>query len=519
MFGAISNQAQQKFPGQIFTGSEDMMRVLCLPVPSFSIRYLLQQEGWPLSRFVMLVGEEESCKTSLAAEIIRWHSLIPGGGGVYIPTEPKESLELIYSIIGYDHKHFRTHAYCKTTQEWNAAGTWWINTFRTYMDGRKRNAQQAAIKPHGRSAPVALVIDSIMANVAKSTAAKIEQDGAPSRHFAENALVLDDWFKYICPELRGYPITLLGINHLKPHEVKTGIITRTERNIGGGKTPKFLCSLQIQMDRKSSIAPGQGVNRVKQGDTGIRLAISVWKNSLAPHERIEVEMLWYTDYDDRDPAGHFRQKTYFDWHSASTETLIGLIRAGGKKAKRIWDILDVHPMDHRQVWSQKLGITAKRSVSYRDFGALLEAKLAVDGEFRNALYAECGIRRRYLFQPGMDFREQEKIAVALARQVDNGWKQQAQTIVGNADDVNELDKAIVGDADDDPDVAPEADDPTIVGDDRRQRTYSDETIVEDVDDGDVDMCEEPWDGEEALRIVPTQPPSENADDNGQETLI
>jgi hypothetical protein len=63
------------------------------------------------------------------------------------------------------------------------------------------------------------------------------------------------------------------------------------------------------MDRVPGIAPGKDVHRPKVGDEGIRLKLSIWKNSLAPQAKIQVEMLWYTDYQDRNPAGHFRQKT------------------------------------------------------------------------------------------------------------------------------------------------------------------------------------------------------------------
>jgi hypothetical protein len=80
------------------------------------------------------------------------------------------------------------------------------------------------------------------------------------------------------------------------------------------------------------------------------------------------------------------------------EILANLIRAGGKRARRIWDILAVHPAgDDRRVWSQKLGISDKDKVSYREFGQLLEERLSWDDGFRDALYAECGIRRRCLF--------------------------------------------------------------------------------------------------------------------------
>lgn len=184
----------------------------------------------------------------------------------------------------------------------------------------------------------------------ENTDEKVEEKGASDKHYADNAQLLDDWFKYICPRLRGYPITLLGINHMKPDQEKVGMFIKKTRNIGGGKTPKFLSSLQIQMDRISGTVPGNEINRLIAGERGIDLKFSIYKNSLAPHETIDVEMLCYIDYEDRDPAGHFRQKTIFDWHAATTEILDKLTAGESKHAKRIWDLLDVHTEgDERKV--------------------------------------------------------------------------------------------------------------------------------------------------------------------------
>jgi hypothetical protein len=91
--------------------------------------------------------------------------------------------------------------------------------------------------------------------------------------------------------------------------------------------------------------------------------------------------------------------------------------------------------DKRRVWSSVLGMSAHSKISYREFGQLLQEKLAQDEGFRNALSAECGIRRRYLFQPGLDFRQQEETAVALARQADNGWKQHTRAM--NLDEMSD----------------------------------------------------------------------------------
>ncbi len=95
-----------------------------------------------------------------------------------------------------------------------------------------------------------------------------------------------------------------------------------------------------------------------------------------------------------------------------------------------------------------MGVSAKSKVSYREFGQLPEEKLAQDEEFRNALYAECGIRRHYLFQPGQDFRQQEEATVALARQTDDDRKQHARSM--DLDEPLEPDAILESMADDQP---------------------------------------------------------------------
>jgi RecA/RadA recombinase len=411
LFQQVTEAARAKYPDhQIYSGGADAMRIVCLPVPAFAVRFLLQQEGWPMGRFAQLVGIHESCKSSLGYEILRWHGNVPGGGGILFPTEPKDAPELFRSIVGYDHPRMRWHDKCKTVQEWNAAVATWVKTFKKLMDGTK------AEPGPGRKAPIGLMVDSLMANLSDSEYATLSQDGASSRHYAEVANLLTDYIRYITQEIDDYPFTLIGVNHLKPSKEKVGMFFKDIRNIAGGGALKFFETVEIEMKRLSGIAPGKGVDRKSEDEKGIQLEISIFKNSLAPHEKIKVEMLWYTDYEDRDPAGHFRQKTFFDWYSSSVEILAELTKGEGKQAKRLRKVIELEVMtDSRRVVSPTLGITPKSKVSYREAGEILEKKLHDDAGFRDALYAETGIRRRYLFQPHEDYREQMKKAADLAR--------------------------------------------------------------------------------------------------------
>src|SRR3954467_15662370 len=75
---AITDDAKTHYPGQVFTGGEAAQRVMCLRVPALSVRYLLQQEGYPLERFTQIVGPRASGKSSLGYEIIYWHAVAMG---------------------------------------------------------------------------------------------------------------------------------------------------------------------------------------------------------------------------------------------------------------------------------------------------------------------------------------------------------------------------------------------------------------------------------------------------------
>ncbi len=421
VFESVTTAQQKEYPTGVFSGGAEAMQIVCLPVPSFAIRFLLQQEGWPLGRFVMVVGEQESCKSAFVYEVIRWHTLVANGGGVLINVEAKDSPELLRSIIGYETPRLRIQK-CRSLQEWNAALRMWVDGFKVAMDGYNGAGGKPRVAAQGRKAPVCFGIDSLMAALPDKLIEKIDKEGASTKHFADAAQLLNDYFKYINHEIDGYPFSLIGINHMKPRDVPipgTGIV-KTERNIAGGYALKFHETAEIQMTRLSNPAPGKEINRVADGEKGIELRLSVFKNSMAPHEKVDVDMLWHIDYEDRDPMGHFRQKTFFDWDAAAIELLADLSKGDGKVAKRLRAVIDLEvDRDTRKVWCSELGIKQKDKLRYREAGAVLEAKLRDDPGFRDALYAETGIRRRYLFQPGIDYLEQVEMAVQLATVADH----------------------------------------------------------------------------------------------------
>jgi len=414
LFSVITDVARQQFPGQaIYSGTGEAMRIVCLPVPAFSVRFLFQQEGLPLGRFFQIVGLQETCKSSLGYELMRWHGLVPGGGGVIFPTEPKDAPELFRSIVGYEHPRMKYHDQCKTTEEWNIASKFWVTTFKKLMDGTKKEPGP------GRKAPIAFMVDSLCANLTDSEYDKILADGHSGAHYAKNAALLKDWIMFIAQEIDNWPFSMIGINHQRNNKESCGKFERVVRHVTGGAALKFFETTEIEMQRLSGTAPGKEVHIAETEEKGIELLISIHKNSLAPHEKVKVKMLWYTDREDRDPAGHYRQKTYFDWYTASIDILLEILREKDQQAKHLREVLDLNwDPDTKKVYAPELGIPQKAKVRPRVAGGILEQKLYEDAAFRDALYAETGIRRRFLFRPELDYREQIMEAVKMASVAD-----------------------------------------------------------------------------------------------------
>lgn len=368
----------------VYSGGEEESRIICLPVPAFSLRFLLMQEGFPLSRQTMVVGQPESCKSSLCNEILRWHRLSKGGGVVF-ETEAKDSPELRRSIVGYDYKPIVI--YCQTQDDWNQGLNTTILKLQRKMDGIKSEPGP------GRLSPMCFIIDSLTGTMGADIFKEMTSKGIPSMHHATDQRKLADYERYMPKQISNWPFSIVGVHHLKPSTDQRGFPVN---RIGGGYAPRFHATTVIEMVRKKDI------DRVDE--KGRLLGIKTTKNSLAPHNEIEVEMLWYTDFDDIDPITEMpRPKIFFDWHGASIEILSELTNGKGKLAKSLNKIIDLETNDDRRtVSSSTLGIS--EPCSYREAGGILEEH----PDILRAIYPLVGIRTRHLFKIGIDFRTQQE---------------------------------------------------------------------------------------------------------------
>jgi hypothetical protein len=238
-------------------------------------------------------------------------------------------------------------------------------------------------------------------------AEKCEEEGSATLVQPHLANIISQFMKVMNHWFDSYPFSVVGINHLKLQKDQHG--HNSIRQIQGGYAPRFAESLEIELrrlDRK------QIDRRLGRREQGVRLGMSVAKNSTAAHaSEIAVEMLWY--YEEVTlPSGEKTdvQRTYFDWPSAAIELLIKP-PVDAASCKQISGIVDLHPsVKDRTVWSEVLGISEDKPLSYHQAGRILESRRDIVEQ----LYRPLGIRRRNMFQTGVAFKDQREQAAARA---------------------------------------------------------------------------------------------------------
>lgn len=382
MFAAMRDEAANDLGrDDISIGTEAEALLVGLPLPALCLRYLFQSTVFPLSRIIQVTGEEGSCKSAFQFEMMRWHHVY-GGGSVFIENELKDSPELRQSILQWNQQWLRRHEFVQTysLEEWMDALTTFTNVAR---------AQQDSADGPGHTIPIMFSVDSLMATAPQEQIEKIEKEGHSSRNFALAANLIASYMRTMPNRIKSYPFTICGTNHLKP---STDFMGRPTHTIPGGKSVKFMETYEIEMHR----APSGDIDKLDYG--GIRCRMVARKNSLGPsRKQIMAELLWW--YEEVD--GMIRQRTAWDWDTASVNLLLSFATAKGKKTlfNHLRDICHIVVKNKQEAKCPTLGINDY--VEYRVIGAELERR----PDLLSQMYSVLGIQQRRAFQPGIDYRD------------------------------------------------------------------------------------------------------------------
>lgn len=361
---------------KVYTGKESEARLVGIALPALSLRYFFQMNILPLSRVMQITGVQESCKSAFLYELYRWFRC-NGGKAYHIENESKDSDSLRACILNYDMRAVELLV-SQSMEEWQKE-----LSFLLHNKGVKHLLEVGGI---GRTAPIAFGVDSLMATATEENINKVEAQGFTDRAHPVEALKISSYLKVIPQKLVGWPFFLAVTNHLKPQKGATGAI---DYHTAGGYSVKFQETFEIRMSHVCDI---KGVEQ--QGRT---IKFVTAKNSLGPGRKvITADLKWYFDRDDG-----YRQKMYWDWHSASIALLDDF---KGSIREDLQAICDLHTSTAggKKVWSNALGIPKESPVPWSHAGAILETKPEIFTELHKIL----GVREYSVFKPGVSYSEQ-----------------------------------------------------------------------------------------------------------------
>jgi RecA/RadA recombinase len=198
----------------------------------------------------------------------------------------------------------------------------------------------------------------------------------------------------------GRPIIFAATNHLKMFTDRNGY---PQRNLPGGKSLKFMESLELELQRVGEIKTNT--------KTGLKIKIKAFKNCVGDSKRsIVVPFVW--EYDDSDPtlglSVNMRQQwTMWDWCTASINLLLAIKAKDKARWEKIEEIVDIRPKradsETSEVWSNVLGVASSEAVSRHILGCMLEER----PDLLERLYRVLDIRQGRFFRAGMNYQEMQ----------------------------------------------------------------------------------------------------------------
>lgn len=364
--------------------------VIGLPLQAISLRYLFSNDVFPYSRMTELVGVSESCKTAFLFEIYRWHifnttELVQydpkelHGGYVHNLVEPRDSPDLRESILQLGPYSPYPVIRSNSVEDWQKSCADWIK--------KAEERFEMGAMPY----PVALGLDSLTAVTTQDEMDKTWAQGYADPGFSQIAKSINMWVKVFFNKMAPWPVSFIGVNHLKEHRAHNGAV---DRKVPGGTALKFASTFMFRLARK-----GDDIDTLNE--SGRNIEIVTEKNSLSPanHEKLKVRMTWRFD-------DNGEQQTIWDWHDSSIELLTSF---DATRKKRISEIVNIENVDKSRRTADCAALGLKKT-SWHEIGkAIMDEPEIVQG-----LDRFFGIRHRHKFQMGVPYRDQ----VARAKEAD-----------------------------------------------------------------------------------------------------
>lgn len=359
----------------------------CLPM-----EWTMGQDGFLLSLIYQFVAKHGVGKSAFLAEIFRMFSLA-GGGGELIEAEAEKFNPLWYRSIlhdMYDRRVIYRHA--------DSVEGWQRHLTNAAKFQKARMLGTADEPGPGRTVPVCFGVDSIMGTSSEETQEKIlgskgkkggrgkTGEGAASRGFPIEAMVITRYLRTFPNELRGWPFAVVLINHLKMKQDDQG---NPERAKAGGEQVNFQEAFELELRKVG------GPKKLIRHSTfqGYPVMISNEKNSFGVGQRnAQVRLVW--DYKRNQDDGTWEQHTIWDWDWGTVQLLFTLLTSDKSDPMVKQNLKDMgFHLDCPQVsdienkaWSKTLGMKSKDALSWTEVGAMIREDRKLMKQLRDAMH-------------------------------------------------------------------------------------------------------------------------------------
>jgi hypothetical protein len=382
-----------------------------IPMPSTAIRYLIQNDSWPLCRMSQFVGPQASFKSTFAVEVGRWHyeSSQRLGRIVIGEAESKQNHDMRDAIVGHQPGVIEVEE-CDSLEDWQRY-LWKITegVQAVCLKTRFPDGHPLAGEVLGRRVPFCMIADSLTGKLSETTVKKIQESGHAQKGFATEAQLITLWLKAYSSLMSGWPISFIGINHLK---YSTDPVTQMPvRRIPGGAHIGYQETFEIEL------RPIAKPTESAQGVTTTRLSFATYKNSAgANHKWIEVPVKTWkeTVVDEATGREAAQQGCRFEWWEATVLMLVKMQNDDKAHVKeRVRSVISVQEKSGgnrgKLYYSRDIGVPESEAMPAHDFGLLIERT----PEIRDALEANLGIIKRPIFDPRRTLDDQMSDPAAL----------------------------------------------------------------------------------------------------------
>jgi RecA/RadA recombinase len=390
MDAAATQMRAEMGESKVLVGGKADAKHVGLYIPHLILRFLFQSTILPLGgRMMQITGKQMSCKSSFLYwlyKLFRSYS----GKAHHIEVETKDSEPLRNSILEYDERAVQPYS-ADSIEDWQEILLYLLDDKKGV---RGALAQAGLLDLY----PVIQGVDSFTAKASREIQEKIVEAGHAGRDHPIEAMSISKFLKTMPAHFKDIPWFMAGTNHLKPSQDFMG---RPVDNVGGGMSLKFQETFEVKMQR------------IKKMQTasyeGVRLSLLTAKNSIGPFDKeIETDMLWYTDRE----TG--RQRTWWDWDSASVQLILGkncprdALSQQKTRLRELRDITGIQDVSGGKAFSKVLDIPQGDAQDLSVVARELEKRADVLKEVHLIL----GIQEHMVFQPGTSF----KAAVKAARE-------------------------------------------------------------------------------------------------------